>query len=336
MNIYNELGYIDMKKIIAMPETFIAVTSGRATGKTYGALNEVIDKKIPSLFMRRTQSQLDTINKRDFAPIKPVCDAMGIDYDCQPINKNCAGYYIDGANKPLIITAALSTIANLRGFDASDREMIIYDEFIPERHEKAIRNESDAFFNAYETINRNRELSGKKPVKVLLLANSNDIMNPIYTSLRLIDIAAKMLEKGTEVYRDTRRSLALIMPTRSPISDKKSQTALYRLAGDGDFANMALKNVFANAQSLYVVKKPLVEYRLKYLIGELAIYKHKSNNTFYMSLHCSGSPEKSYPASDEGYLMARRELAMLALKYYSGKIFFENIYAQALFFRVFV
>lgn len=336
MNIYNELGYIDMPKIIDMPETFIFVTSGRGTGKTYGALDTVIDRQIPALFMRRTQAQLDTINRVEFAPIKPVCDARGIDYTCEPINKNCAGYYIGDAKKPLIVTAALSTISNLRGFDASDREIIIYDEFIPERHEKAIRNESDAFFNAYETINRNRELQGRKPVKVICLANSNDIMNPIYTGLRLIDIASKMLDKGVEVYRDPRRGLALIMPQHSPISDKKTATALYKLAGDGDFANMAIKNVFANASSMFVAKKPLIEYRSKYQIGELCIYKHKSNGTYYASLHASGTPDKKYPASDEGYSMARRELALTAIQYYRQKFLFENIYAQALFFKVFM
>lgn len=336
MNIYNELGYIDMPKIIDMQETFIFVTSGRGTGKTFGALDTVIDRQIPALFMRRTQAQLDTINRVEFAPIKPVCEAREIAYDCEPINKNCAGYYIGDAKKPLIVTAALSTISNLRGFDASDREIIIYDEFIPERHEKAIRNESDAFFNAYETVNRNRELQGRPPVKVICLANSNDIMNPIYTCLRLIDTAAKMLERGQEVYRDPRRGLALIMPQHSPISDKKTETALYKLAGDGDFANMAIKNVFANASSMFVAKKPLIEYRLKYQIGELCIYRHKSNGTYYASLHASGTPDKKYPASDEGYSMARRELALIAIQYYRQQFLFENIYAQALFFKVFM
>ena len=336
MNICNKLGYIDMNKIIDLPEPFIFVTAGRGTGKTYGALDTVIDRKMPALFMRRTQAQLDTINKLEFAPIKPVCDDRGLSYDCASINKNCAGYYISEDKKPLIITAALSTISNLRGFDASDREIIIYDEFIPERHEKTIRNECDAFLNAYETVNRNRELKGNKPVKVICLANSNDIMNPIYTGLRLIDTAAKMLEKGQEVYRDSRRGLALIMPQHSPISDRKNDTALYKLAGDGDFADMALKNVFSNAQSLFVVKKPLIEFILKYQIGELCIYKHKSNGTFYVSLHASGTPDKKYPASDEGYSMARREISMVAVQYFRQKIYFENIYAQALFFKVFI
>nr|DAG49534.1 MAG TPA: Terminase [Caudoviricetes sp.] len=336
MYIYNDLGYIDMEKIIDMKETFIFVTAGRGTGKTYGALETVIKRNIPTLFLRRTQAQLDTINKRDFAPIKPVCDDNNIDFACESINKNCAGYYIGESKTPLIITAALSTLSNLRGFDASDREIIIYDEFIPERHEKAIRNESDAFLNAYETINRNRELKGKPPVKVVCLANSNDIMNPIYTGLRLIDTAAKMLENRTEVYRDNKRGLALIMPQHSPISDSKQQTALYRLAGDGDFADMALKNVFANAQSEFIAKKPLIEYRLKYQVGELCIYKHKSNGTYYASLHASGTPEKRYPSSEEGYSMARREIATTAVQYYRQKIYFENIYSQALFFKVFI
>lgn len=336
MNIYNKLGYIDMKTIIDLPEPFIFVTAGRGTGKTYGALDTVIERKIPALFWRRTQAQLDTINRVEFAPIKPVCNSRGISYDCIPINKNCTGYYISDQKKPLIITAALSTISNLRGFDASDREIIIYDEFIPERHEKAIKNECDAFLNAYETINRNRELTNNKPVKVICLANSNDIMNPIFTGLRLIDVAAKMLEKKREVYRDASRGLALIMPQHSQISELKNDTALYKLAGDGDFSNMSIKNVFSNAQSMFIIRKPLIEYKLKFQVGELCIYKHKSNGTYYVSLHASGTSDKIYPASDEGYSMARREVATIAIQYYKQKIFFENVYSQALFFRIFL
>ena len=37
---------------------------------------------------------------------------------------------------------------------------IIFAEFIPEAHERLIKNEAAALFNFYETINRNRELDG--------------------------------------------------------------------------------------------------------------------------------------------------------------------------------
>ena len=45
---------------------------------------------------------------------------------------------------------ALSTVSNLRGFDMSDCTLLIYDEFIPEPHERPLKNEAAALFNAYE------------------------------------------------------------------------------------------------------------------------------------------------------------------------------------------
>ena len=93
---------------------------------------------------------------------------------------------------------ALSTISNVRGFDATDRDVLIYDEFIPERHERPIKDEATAFFNAIETIQRNRELEGKDPLTVLCLANANELANPLFIELKLVKRAMALIRKGIE------------------------------------------------------------------------------------------------------------------------------------------
>lgn len=335
MNIYDVDGYLNIEKIINLPYTYIFVIGGRGTGKTYGALQYVINNNIKSILMRRTQSQLDIINKPDFAPIRPVCLDEGYTYSVKPISKQSAGYYIDDDNLPLITTAAVSTIANMRGFDASDRKIIIFDEFIPERHEKPIKNEAEAFLNAYETINRNRELQGDPPVKVLALANSNDIMNQLFIYLKLINPVARMIDKGNETWFDNKRSIAIIMPNKSPISEAKVETSLYKLAGDGDFTRMAIDNSFKNANSDMIKSRPLREYILRYSVGELNIYEHKSTREAYCSLHRSGTPRKEYPYKESELKRIRVDLIRYLKLFMTHNIYFEDIYCEALFRKTF-
>lgn len=335
MNIYKN-NYLDMAKIIELDYTFIFVIGGRGTGKTYGALDYVIKNNIPTILMRRTQSQLDVINKTDFAPIRPICIDMNMEYHVRSISKQSSGYYLADDNLPLIITVAVSTIANMRGFDASDRKIIIYDEFIPEKHERVIKNEAEAVLNAYETINRNRELKGARPVKLLALANSNDIMNELFIYLKLIEPVSRMLKNGKEYYFDEERSIAIIMPNKSPISDKKAETSLYKLAGNGEFRDMALSNQFRNSESDLVVSKSLKEFILLYTIGELNIYEHKSSKLIYCSLHHSGTPRKEYVYKDSELKFIRRDLLIFLKKYLQKNIYFESIYCLALFEKIFL
>ena len=186
MGIYLDSGYVDIEKILSYKLPFNFLLGGRATGKTYGALKTLYQTDTRFMLMRRTQAQCDLINKPEFNPYKVLCNDLGVDIRVRSISKYNSLIYEsfgDDAEKTLAYTCALSTIANMRGFDASDCKVLLYDEFIPERHERAIKNEGSAFLNAYETINRNRELQGKEAVKVLALANSNQLANPVFVEL---------------------------------------------------------------------------------------------------------------------------------------------------------
>jgi len=80
------------------------------------------------------------------SPLKSPCNDRGIKYTVKKIATDCSGIYTD-EEEPQILgyTTALSTISGLRGFDASDVKIWIFDEFIPERHERAIKCEGEAF-----------------------------------------------------------------------------------------------------------------------------------------------------------------------------------------------
>lgn len=330
--LYTPDGWLAFDYIFDKPRiTFFFIVGARGIGKTYGALKTALDRGLPIMFMRRTQSQTDLINKPEFSPYKAINRDTGENIGIFPITKYNAAIYrtetVDGklspTGDPLGYTCALSTVANARGFDASDVRALIYDEFIPERHERPIKNEAFAFFNAYETINRNRELAGRAPLKAICLANSNDLGNALFLELGLVSRAERMQKNGVDYWEDEKRRIAIIMPANSPISKAKRDTALYQLTRGSEYADMALENEFSEVN--YNTPEPSVlrEYKPIVTVGEITIYKHKSSANLYVSEHRSGTPP-TFGAGTRDLERFRHHYVWIRLEYYSDRIKFEN------------
>lgn len=344
-SLYDSNGYIDMRKIIVLADDFPLsfIVGGRGTGKTYGALKTVVEDRIKFILMRRTQAQLDLVNKPDFCPFKAHNLADGWDISTGPLSKYNVGFYhsttdengkLHCIGEPLGYSIALSTVSNLRGFDASDVEILLYDEFIPERHDRPIKEEGKAFLNAYETINRNRELQGRKPLKAICMANANDLGNPIFMELGLIAQAEKMLRKHTEIWTDKKRGIALYILRDSPISMAKKDTVLYRASQGSNFADMAINNTFDDIQDMNIKTMPITEILPFVNVGEITVYKQKSGKGYYVSTHGSGSPER-FTASEKDLLRFLRKYGYLWDAYMRNLILFENSTAEVLFNKYF-
>ena len=333
-NLFLENGYVDMARIIEQKYTFILMTGARGTGKTYGAIKYVIEHKMKFIYMRRTKLQADVISAPEMSPFAPVCDDMSLSLEMDKVSKEATAVYINEESTPAGYVMALSGVSNIRGFSAHDIEIIIFDEFIPESHERRIKNEGDAFFNAYETINRNRELQGKPPVKCLCLANSNSIVNPIFQSLGLITIAYKMAEQETQEYKDGERGLYLINLRNSPISRKKGETALYKLLKDNKIKDMSLENRFLDKPVLQTMSANLKEYTPVVTCGEITIYRHKSNRTYYISPHGQGT-RPVYSTSENDCLRFRTLYRYLMLAYIDRKIYCESPACEIVFCQYF-
>lgn len=297
---YLKSGYLDMKKIIENDYPFNFIVGARGTGKTFGALEYVyLDPDVHFIYMRRTQEQCNTVSRQEFSPFKALEEYYNGQrlITCRSAGKNMGKYgdsiLNDEGEETDYITqgysVALSTVANMRGFDMSEVRILFYDEFIKERHEKPLKDEGKAFLNAYETINRNRELSGRDPVKCICMANSNDIANPIFTELKLVTTCEKMLAKGIDVYTNKDRGIAIYLLHNSPISQKKKETALYKLAdARTEFSKMAIANDFNLEEGINVKSRNLIEYVPLVQVGESVIYKHKSDGSYYVTTHASG------------------------------------------------
>ena len=162
---------------------FIFTFGGRGTGKTYGALKTVIDKNMKFAFIKRTIEDVklltagNKLGKKkeegdasfDASPFKPlnrdfgynirafsVYPGLGAFYNCDE-NNNAEG-------EPLGYITALSAVGKIKGFDLSDVDVMIFDEFCPKSFEVVSKNEDSMILDMYKTLSRDREHRGRKPL----------------------------------------------------------------------------------------------------------------------------------------------------------------------------
>ena len=335
---------MDAPAIMAGALTFNIIVGGRGTGKTFGFLQQLrLDNPRPFLLMRRTQVQADLISNPRFSPLLALDRVRGCHTLTKKINKYIGGIYEAEVNKdgtmeafgpPLGYTAALSSIHNVRGYSA-DVDDIIFDEFNPEKGERqTISDEFNSFRNAYETLNRNRELEGRDPIRVWMLSNSNTLGNPYFIGLRIVEQVDKMIRKGQEVWKDPERGLMVVNLAASPISEKKAATALYRLTGPDEFTGMALGNEFSQEARSRTGSIPLRELIPLVQIGELQIYRHKGGRQLYGSLHRSGAPE-IFTTDDAGIARFRAKYGWLWEYYMEDQIIWQTYLPELLFRKFF-
>lgn len=342
--LYLPSGYVDISWVRAHGMPFNFMVGGRGTGKTYGCLTNCLDKKDKFIYMRRTDTILQATLNGEFNPMNPIEKDRHLLLATEPINRYIRGWYpgitddngkvIPSAQSPYGVAVALSVIGNMRGWDAQDYNVLINDEFIPESHERPLKDEADAFFNAYETINRNREFKGRPPLTCFLLSNANDMTNDYFMKLGLIDIVDHMQANKQEFYMDRDKGLTISLLEDSPISKKKRETALYKLTQGTSFAKMALNNTFTKDVHTKPKSMPLVEYRPIVKIGELVIYEHKSRYEYYACLHLTGSCTE-YGTSDIEIKRFASQYNWLWQLYMKDFIIFETYNTEALFRKMF-
>ena len=141
----------------------------------------------------------------------------------------------------------------------------------------------------------------------------------------------KALKKGSDTILLPERSSSIYIINDSPISKKKAQTSLYRLAGtESDFAKMSLENEFNQEYFGMIKSRNLKDYVPLCAVGEIVIYKHRSKREWYCTEHMSGKPEK-YESSEVEIKRWANNYYYLKLAYLNRHIFFESYIQQVLF-----
>ena len=264
------------------PFTFIV--GGRGIGKTYSAIGEGIQNHRGSfMYLRNTREQLAE-SCGDFGnPFKRWAEDHKLTIKLEIERKHAVinQYTLcdDGENerKQLIgVGANLSTFENLRGVDLSNIDYILFDEFIENR--TLTFDQFRAFVNMYETVNRNREITGAEPCKVILLSNAQRLGNPILRGFNLIPIIESMQKNGQRSYANG--PIRIELPF-SDVSENKRNTALYQAVSGSTYTDEALNNNFVNDSFSGVKKVNINEYTPIVAIDDIYIYRHKSESVFY-------------------------------------------------------
>lgn len=323
----------------------------RGDGKTYGGIGGAVEEEDVESFIysRVTDKEwkilLDRKGVEGANPFKKYNRNNGTNYGLQKINESLAGIYNrevcdDGKLRcigaPIGYSAPLYGISDIRGQDFDDVTDWILDEFVPEKHKRGMADMAEAMFNGYETINRNRELEGRPPLRFWGLANSNNIYNDMFKGLGIVADVEKMQRKGITDKYYKKRGLAVHLLKNSPIfEEQKKKTALYRLTAGTKYAEMALTNKFAYDDFSLVEYRKLQDYRpmcsIVFQDVEATFYIRKGGREIYTSYAPAKYTECYQVDKDhERAAFKKAQGAKLYSKYIAGDLIFESYELKAM------
>ena len=289
-DLYTNAGWINAELLIDSPEPFVLAVGGRGIGKSYGILKLLYERNIPFVYMRRTQAQLDAVSVPQLNPYNQIALDNNYPIVTAKISKHTTGFYngepdndgvLKPAGEPFAIGIALSTFSNVRGLSAEQYEILFFDEIIPEKHERPIKEEGLAFANVIESLNRNRELQGKPPLKVILATNTNTLNSEIVKTLGCLNVLDRMSRSG-QFYKSVDGLVAIYRYIDSPISERKRNSALYKVIDNSDFQTMSIDNDFGAGDYENVQNKPIAEYNAICSFENCTVMRHKSKSEYYV------------------------------------------------------
>lgn len=340
MRSQKKINYFSLRPIKKVGRAFNFILGGRGVGKTFNSINEDVDDKVPFIYMRRTQEEVDLIGSNDqdlslspFAKInartndEKFPDLIGKQLQMKKINKKVWNV-TNGIETPehVGLCLALSTIASIRGFDGDIYNDLLVDEFIPERHVHKIGkgdSEGEAHLNAYETINRDRELIGRPPLQAFYMSNANNIEHPLLEILGLMNVIERMKKKGQHFIDLPDKDCTITLYEDREFKEAKKKTALYRLTKGTAFYKMAIDNDFVYNDFSLIKSMPLIEYKPICQFDDICIYQHKSNGTFYVSPHIVKCEKYTRSDNDvQNFYMTHGRYLYGA--YVTGCVIFEN------------
>lgn len=335
MRLYCDNGYLNIPEVDLFCDTnkinFIVIIGGRQVGKTFGTLKMMLEYNRKFILMRRTQTETDFIMSGN-SPFAGINSNVKVKRDTKYTAKILNG------DEHIGEIMALSTVSKIRGFDGTQYTDLVFDEFIPEVHVNKMKNEGDAFLNATITISGAREEKGKRPLKTWLLANSNNIANPILDSLGIIDEVEKLIKSEKEYLCLKERGIIIIMPNSESIMNKRKNNAIFRAAGtDSKFAKMALGNAFSYNNTENVGYRNLAEYIPCIKIGYMYIYKHKHRPEIYASdkLYGTVSPDCVYNDTEENRKFVRFKFPDIKIYNANKLVRFSSMKVKNFFIDIF-
>ena len=344
LELYTPEGWLNVEAIAALPAWLFVIVGSRQVGKTYGTLRHLLKNNLYTLYLRRTREELEAIERTDdLNPFLPL-QKEGFNIGLQSMSQNTWvwGDLDQGSDKRVITNARglalpLNYIAKMRGFNGSKFTDMMLDEFIPEICVRRLRGESDTVLNLYTTVNGNREMEGKPPLRFWLLANAFNLGDPILQAYGLSEEFEKLERQGRE-WKLLPGGVFIALPHSERIVAKRAESAqnayLRRKGVGSNFLKMSLGNSFVYSKSGLIKPKPLRGYKPLCRLGNIYIYE---NGT---SAYGCRSPHRSrlvYEDTPEGRIQAGLQCPEIRQLYNAGYLSFDSfttLNAFKEFFRI--
>lgn len=281
------------------------VWSKRGPGKTYSSLRMCIEDKKKFVFMKRTIVDIDMLcasGRRtdvnfDISPFVPLNRDFGWDIKPVKVFKGIAGFYHcneEGkpSGDPVGYACALSAAKDVKGFDLSECDYMIFDEFIPKRHERINRQEGDQLMDIYMTVSRDRVQRGRGELKLLCLANATSVNNPTFSILNVVDTAVEMDVLNQEYHLERGIMMHKIPALDVPDEEK---TGIEKAMAGTAWADMAFGGHFAYDDFTSVSHRRLKGYHpiCSYTYKKETVYIYEKDGQYYAT-NAKASGVKNY------------------------------------------
>ena len=337
--LYTKDGWIDFEKLEKLSATLNIVLAPRNSGKTYGKMLYNHNKQIPYIFMRTTQQQIDTVFVNELSPFEKLNKDIGSKYCCMKLpGVPIVGVYgdyeeKDGQRKPIgaVINFALSlaNVGNIRGFNLDYIPELLYDEFVKHNGE-IIRNynKSDLmYFDAIVTLNRAREITGKKPLKQWLFGNTDNLGIPILQSLNLVNIILNMRANHENYRKLQEKDIAIFLCDDSPASKRLAEiSTIANILQGTEYYDMAYKNSFAFDDFSDCIPQNIKQYEPLAVIDGLMVMEHKSKDLYYIRAYAGDKINgvQIYTSNSAGKERFKMEYGYLYFWMINNSVYFSS------------
>lgn len=259
---------------------------GRGIGKTYGCVMMMIDnfleKKKQSVYIRRTESELDEVKATFFNAVRTDSKyedvEMEVKGDYGLINGEIAIYFI-----------ALSTSAKKKSAAYPFVNIVVFDEYVM-LSPRYLKNEMILFFELLETIFRSRNDG-----KVYILSNSISYVNPFFDEFGIEP------KQGDRFIKCNDGLIVVeIIPPNDEFKKEKAETNLMRLLKGTKYYDYSVENkVLNDSEDFIIPKKPSGKYSFYgsfYSDGmEISFWRNDITGYFYVDqLSEKGSQHRYY------------------------------------------
>lgn len=233
--------YIDLSRILSYNALLNFIIASRGTGKTYGTTKFVVkkflDKQEEFVYLRRYKSELQKSIPKFF-------NALNSNNEFPEHVLSHKGNTLTIDDKPCGYGLTLSTAQQLKSTNFPKVKTIIFDEFILEDGQgHYLKNEVDVFLGLIETISRLRD------VRVLLLGNSANIVNPYFL---FFDIH---LPYNNDIITFKDGLIALQYATSIEYMNVKKESRFGKLVANTSYEEYAIENKFVNDNRDFIEKK---------------------------------------------------------------------------------